>query len=282
MRLATAICVLACGAVAFTARADNDLSESGDCSYDAPACDSCGGCDCLDECCDSGVCGKRLLGLLLPSDHCFDSFISPVSNPFFFEDPRSLTEARGIFIDNKSAGHDRPGRRCPGMGRDSSAVVFRDRLSVIAPRLAYWQIRSGRPSRTYWIHVRAGGRQSTLCPRRGATTAHLGRHHLFHSRLVSVVFQLRRRRLSLLSHRRQADLRSGPLAERHGFRIPLDNSWGTQLWYWSNQWDYELPGHIYPLVGVNWYHWMRSSNSGLTGPITGLDLVNLPAAGVAG
>jgi hypothetical protein len=34
------------------------------------------------------------------SDHCFDDlgFISPVSNPFFFEDPRALTELRPLFI----------------------------------------------------------------------------------------------------------------------------------------------------------------------------------------
>jgi hypothetical protein len=32
------------------------------------------------------------------SDHCFDDFISPVSNPFLSEDPRSLTELRPIFM----------------------------------------------------------------------------------------------------------------------------------------------------------------------------------------
>lgn len=32
------------------------------------------------------------------SDHGFDQMISPVSNPFFFEDPRALTEVRPIFI----------------------------------------------------------------------------------------------------------------------------------------------------------------------------------------
>jgi hypothetical protein len=32
------------------------------------------------------------------SDHCFDSFVSPVTNPFLFEDPRSLTEVRPLFI----------------------------------------------------------------------------------------------------------------------------------------------------------------------------------------
>jgi len=32
------------------------------------------------------------------SDHAFDQMISPVTNPFFFEDPRALTEVRPIFV----------------------------------------------------------------------------------------------------------------------------------------------------------------------------------------
>lgn len=35
---------------------------------------------------------------LFQSDHSFDGFISPVTNPFYFEDPRSLTEVRPLFI----------------------------------------------------------------------------------------------------------------------------------------------------------------------------------------
>jgi hypothetical protein len=34
----------------------------------------------------------------LESDHEFDGFISPVTNPFYFEDPRALTEIRPIFM----------------------------------------------------------------------------------------------------------------------------------------------------------------------------------------
>ena len=67
-----------------------------------------------------------------------------------------------------------------------------------------------------------------------------------------------------------------------GFRIPTNANWGTQMWYWSNQWDYELPGHIYPLMGVNWYHWMDSAGLNATNGLTGLDIVNLPTAAVAG
>jgi len=32
------------------------------------------------------------------SDHCFDEFVSPVSNPFLAEDPRTLTEIRPVFL----------------------------------------------------------------------------------------------------------------------------------------------------------------------------------------
>jgi hypothetical protein len=37
-------------------------------------------------------------------DHAFDGFISPVTNPFLFEDPRSLTELRAIFMAQKIPG----------------------------------------------------------------------------------------------------------------------------------------------------------------------------------
>jgi hypothetical protein len=43
-------------------------------------------------CCPQSCAGH----CLFQSDHCFDGMISPVSNPFLFEDPRSLTEARFI------------------------------------------------------------------------------------------------------------------------------------------------------------------------------------------
>ena len=35
---------------------------------------------------------------IFQSDHQFDAFISPLSNPFLFEDPRALTEVRPIFM----------------------------------------------------------------------------------------------------------------------------------------------------------------------------------------
>jgi hypothetical protein len=56
---------------------------------------------------NSGVWGGKWCKF--QSDHCFDYLISPVSNPFFFEDPRSLTEARPIFFIQSIPGRNGSG-----------------------------------------------------------------------------------------------------------------------------------------------------------------------------
>jgi len=55
-------------------------------SYDAEA---VGDCDCGS--CSSCGCDK-LFGFIAPSDDGFSDFISPITNPLFFEDPRAVTE----------------------------------------------------------------------------------------------------------------------------------------------------------------------------------------------
>ena len=80
--------------------------DSGCCDascVDSSCCDAVDGCDACDAC---GECGSlcsclgemKLLGCLKPSDHCFDDFISPMINFVFFEDPRTLTEVRPIYV----------------------------------------------------------------------------------------------------------------------------------------------------------------------------------------
>ena len=58
-------------------------------------CDSgCGG-GCDSACgCDDGILG---LGLVKKTDPCFNDFISPMTNPTYFEDPRNLSELRFIY-----------------------------------------------------------------------------------------------------------------------------------------------------------------------------------------
>jgi len=220
----------------------------------------------------------RLLGML-PSDDCFNRFISPISNPFFFEDPRSLTEVRGIFLDN----------RLPSFIGNGEAQVwaaqFRgrltDRVSIIAPRVGYLQLHPDGPGSPSGIlsaplgfkynfirdveeQLLVSGGMTYFIPGSSDALSNLGNgdFHIFLTAGKEIFDQ-------------------GHWLSATGFRIPADNNWGTQLWYWSNQWDYEVTKHWYGLVGINWFHWMRNAGNDIGAPVTGLDLLNLPVSGVA-
>ncbi|HUR54355.1 MAG TPA: hypothetical protein VMZ71_09500 [Gemmataceae bacterium] len=82
--------------------------------------------------------GDKLEGVLgertewFRSDHTFDNLVSPVSNPFLFEDPRSLTEIRPIFIYQRI-----PGGQPDFLGGNMSffgtqlRVALTDRWSIV-------------------------------------------------------------------------------------------------------------------------------------------------------
>ena len=94
-------------------------------------------CDSIDETLLDG----RELQSEIASDCCFDRFISPLSNPFYFEDPRSITEIRGMFLNNALP------VRMGGGDVDVWAAQIRvrvaERWSLIAPRIGFMKINQG-------------------------------------------------------------------------------------------------------------------------------------------
>src|SRR5262245_13442662 len=101
-----------------------------------------------------------------PSDHCrrlfesdraFDSFIGPISNPVLSKDPRALTEARLLFVNNWIPDEH------PFQGGDLQAyglqvrVALTERLSFIADKDGYACINPGNgPSQDGWLNIAAG------------------------------------------------------------------------------------------------------------------------------
>jgi hypothetical protein len=259
--------------------ANRFLDESSICD-DCPSCLEQACCQDGDACCDCTCNNQRLLGLFLPSDHCFDRFVSPLSNPFFFEDPRSLTELRGIFLDNS----------LPSIASNGDAQVWAaqvrgrlsERWSVIVPRMGYLQVNQADPGApTGYLSTPVGGKfnfyrdvENQRLASAGITYFIPGSRDAFSS-FGDGDFHL------FLTGGTQI-FEYGHWLSATGFRLPADTNWGTQLWYWSNQWDYEVARGWYGLCGVNWFHWMRSAglNSGST--VTALDLINIPVSGVAG
>lgn len=80
------------------------------------------------------------------SDHAFDCIVSPITNPFLFEDPRSLTEIRPIFIYQKipSPQPNFGGGEMwffGGQGR----IAIGERFSITMNKLGAFQVNSKNP-----------------------------------------------------------------------------------------------------------------------------------------
>ncbi len=83
---------------------------------------------------------------IFQSDHHFDSFISPVSNPFLFEDPRALTELKPVFIwqSTPSSNHIFGGGDNFFFGLQARLAVY-ERLSFVINKLGFVSINPEKP-----------------------------------------------------------------------------------------------------------------------------------------
>lgn len=218
-------------------------------------------------------------GLIQKSDHCFDDFISPMTNPVFFEDPRTLTEARFIFI-NHSVPKDLFGGDVQLYALQIRAALT-ENLSLIATKDGFI-VSDNALIDDGWADVSAGLKynlfkdacsqsilsvgatfEAPLGSTRSRQGTGDGEFHLF----ASAGKQLGE---------------DWHYVTGSGFRLPTDTQDESQVWYWSNHLDYKIADTGFYLLGeTNWYHWMQSGNS-FPVPVEGIDLFNLGSRGVAG
>lgn len=233
----------------------------------------------------------KLLGCLKPSDHCFDDFISPMINFVFFEDPRTLTELRPIFVHHRTP--SRVGTLgVPGGDIQLWAAQFRialtDRLSLIATKDGYivTDIEDGPLNDLLgdgWAAVSVGLKYNLLRDVRRGTLASVGFTY----------------ELPVGSRRALQDIGDGEFhlfgtagqrfwgGDGHfltafGVRLPVDDRVQTTSIHWSNHFDYRLTNRIYYVSEASWWHWTRSAKEGLPLGVAGQDLFNLSATNVTG
>lgn len=241
-------------------------------------CGEAGLCDSLFQS-GSGNCLSGLTSLIKPSDHCFDDFISPMTNPVFFEDPRTLTEARVIF-----ANHWLPS----GLGGKQAQLyatqlrfALNEDVSIIATKDGF--IVSQNPLiQDGWADIAAGLKinvykdvcSQTLVSVGGTYEAPFGtpkalqgngdgEFHLFTSGMTKI------------------------LDDYHyisglGLRLPVDTFAESTSMYWSNHIDREIGNSgVYLLGECNWYH-ILSDGGAFPAAVSGLDLFNVGGTGIAG
>jgi hypothetical protein len=244
----------------------------------ADECSSGSSCYCNDCCCCEPQDSLGLGGCFRSTPGGFDRFVSPMTNPVFFEDPRTLTEARLIFLNHKvptAAG----GGDIQLYALQIRAAIT-DRLSLIATKDGY-AVSSNPLIRDGWADIAAGLKYtlfSDVCNQRllsvgaayemptGSTRTLQGNGNgEFH------VFASGGTQLGCRGHWLSAS----------GFRLPADVGDESQSWYWSNHFDYEVCRGWYAVTEVNWYQWLQAGNGGIAN-VEGGDLFNFGSTGVGG
>ena len=259
----------------------DQLDEIVTCSCQQPTnyCNS-GCCSNLSYCdCDCGcVVPELLLGCFCPTPRGFDDWISPMTNPVFFEDPRTLTELRGIFIQHKVP------QAAGGGDIQLYALHIRaalsDRLSIVAAKDGY-AVSSNPLVRDGWADVSLGLKYNLF---RDCCT----------ETLLSAGFSYEMPVGSPRTLQGNGDgefhlyLTGGTeiCCDWHwlsgfGLRLPADDTDEESSLYWSNHLDYHLGYGWYALTELNWFHWIESGAGGIPG-VSGGDLFNLGSTGVAG
>ena len=241
------------------------------CGYDC----NCNGCN---NNCEGCALPELLLGCFCPTPCGFDDWISPMTNPVFFEDPRTLTELRGIFLQHKVP------QAAGGGDIQLYAMQIRaalsDRLSIVAAKDGY-AVSSNPLIRDGWADVSLGLKYNLI--RDYATET-----------LLSTGFAYE---LPVGSPRTQQGNGDGEfhlyltggtelccdwhVLSAFGLRLPADDNAEETSLYWSNHVDYHLGHGFYTLAEFNWFHWTESGAGGIPG-VSGGDLFNFGSTGVAG
>jgi hypothetical protein len=242
------------------------------------ACDrGCGGFGCNGFGCDGLGGGGGLLGygIIKPSDRCFDDFISPVTNPVYFEDPRTLTEVRFLFL------HHRLPNALTGRSVQLYAAQVRlalsERLSFIATKdgLLYTQsplldsgfadVNAGFKYNLYRDPVAgrllSGGITYEIPMGSNRSLQGLGDGE-FNFFLTGGTRILGSKRAHWLS--------------ASGLRQPLDEAAGNRMAYFSNHVNYQLNFRrpTYVFTEINWWRYL-SNGEGVD--VLGGDLFNFGA-----
>ncbi|MGE3314907.1 MAG: hypothetical protein AB7O26_07290 [Planctomycetaceae bacterium] len=252
--------------------------------YSENICHGCPNCQGQSKggCCES----CPLFGCIAPSDECFSDFISPITNPLFFEDPRTLTEIRPIY-----ASHWIPNSNAVFQGGNVQylaaqvRIALTERLSIIATKDGFIWINSDNeaavPDDEGWADVAAGLKYNLIRDPAGqfllsaGLTFELdaGEHQVFQGQGDGEFhfFATSGKALSDRSHWLSAA----------GYRQPTDTTKRSTMFYWSNHLDVEVIESWYALIEANWFHWTKSGeNLGVN--FEGGDLFNLGSTDVAG
>jgi hypothetical protein len=226
------------------------------------------------------------------SDQCFQNFISPVTNPFLFEDPRALTELRPIFIYQQT-----PTSNPIYHGGDIEYFGTQARLAV-TERLSFVLSKFG------WIWDEPHNHIDDFVPHDGFAEVWLGPKYTFlrneqcgRIAAAGLNFQIPVGETKVFQDTGTLSLEpyvsfgqnfgrssygSFDFLTTLGYDFSIDNK-RSDYFFTSLHLDYDIAGlhKIYPLVELNWFHYTIGGHTRDVG-FEGGDLFNFGSGGVNG
>ncbi len=223
------------------------------------------------------------LNTTFQSDHAFDQFISPTSNPFFFEDPRSLTEIRPIIL------YQRTPRNNPlFQGGDiqfyglQGRIAFNERWSLVFHKLGFIAIQpdSALPSAGGFAEIQLGPKYTFWRDDVTNTVAAFGLNFEIPSGPRKVFQDTGNGAVTPYVSVGQQLFTNFHFLGTFGYRVGFDSD-RSDAFFLSLHLDYSIINRIFPFVEFNWYHYTSNGKS-LNADFEGRDLFNLGATRISG
>ena len=229
---------------------------------------------------------------LFQSDHKFENFISPVSNPIFFEDPRALTELRPVFIWQRTrdtnpvfAGGDNFFFTLQGR------VAFTESISLVVNKLGWtWTNPDGPPAgiedTSGFSELHLGPKFTFLRSDVSNTVAAVGLNFEIAAGSSGVAQNTGNLSLSpyfsIAQNFWRTNYGSFNFMNTTGYSLGIDSKRSDFL-YASFHLDFDiLEAHqFYPLVELNWTRYVFNGSERPFG-FEGSNLFNFGSMGVAG
>jgi hypothetical protein len=229
---------------------------------------------------------------LFESDHAFNDFISPVSNPFYFEDPRSLTEVRPVFLYQGTPEHNYifHGGDIEYFGVEGRLAIT-DWFSIVMPKLGWTWIEPHVATADFQPHggfseINIGPKFTFFRCEGTGTIVAAGLNFEIPAGSSRVLQDTGSLTLEpyITAGQRFGHTKYGTFHAlgTFGYNASVDNQRSDNLFLSMHlDFDYGDLHKIYPLLEFNWFHY-TSSGKAHDLNFEGRDLFNFGATQVAG
>lgn len=229
-------------------------------------------------------------GLIKPSDTCFDDFISPMINFVFFEDPRTVSELRPIFVNHwvpNTIGNGIPAGGSVQLYAAQFRIALTDRLSLIAVKDGFIVDDTNGTLDALlddgWADVTAGLKYNLIRNTQTGTLGSIGATYELPIGSTRALQDIGDGEFHLFATGGQRLLDGNAhLLTSLGYRLPVDGAAQSSAIHWSNHLDFRLTERAYIFTECAWWHWTDDASGGAALGVAGQDLFNLSANDVAG